>query len=71
MRNFSDEQGRTRVFVEAYRWYSADGNPRRTPLIGKRAIYGWKLSIGYHIRAHSAIIKPNGIIIPFWVCDLG
>jgi len=44
MRNFSDEQGRTRVFVEAYRWYSADGNPRRTPLIGKRAIYGWKLT---------------------------
>jgi hypothetical protein len=44
MRNFSDEQGRTRVFVEAYRWYSADGNPRRTPLIVKRAIYGWKLT---------------------------
>jgi hypothetical protein len=43
MRNFSDEQGRTRVFVEEYIWYSADGNPRRTPLSGKRAIYGWKL----------------------------
>jgi hypothetical protein len=43
MRNFSDEQGRTRVFVEAYRSYSADGNPRRTPLSGKRAIYGWNL----------------------------
>jgi hypothetical protein len=43
MRKFSDEQGRTRVFVEAYRSYSADGNSRRTPLIGKRAIYGWKL----------------------------
>jgi hypothetical protein len=43
MRSFSEEQGRTRVFVEAYRRYSADGNPRRTPLIGKRAIYGWKL----------------------------
>jgi hypothetical protein len=42
MRNFSDEPGRTRVFVEAYRSYSADGNPRRTPLSGKRAIYGWK-----------------------------
>jgi hypothetical protein len=39
MRSFSDEQGRTRVFVEAYRSYSADGNPRRTPLIGKRAIF--------------------------------
>jgi hypothetical protein len=57
MRSFSDEQGRTRVFVEVYRSYSADGlfisrrryllkppgaNPRRTPLIVKRAIYGWK-----------------------------
>ncbi|MBW2566377.1 MAG: hypothetical protein JRE24_05755 [Deltaproteobacteria bacterium] len=50
---------------------AAGANPRRTPLIGKRAIYGWKLSIGYHIRARSAIIKPSGIIIPFWVCDLG
>jgi hypothetical protein len=45
MRNFSAEQGRTRVFVEAYRSYSANGNPRRTPLIGKRAIYGWKLEM--------------------------
>ncbi len=26
------------------RWYSADANPRRTPLIGKRAIYGWKFT---------------------------
>jgi hypothetical protein len=43
MRSFSDEQGRTRVFVEVYISYSADGNPRRTPLIAKRAIYGWKL----------------------------
>jgi hypothetical protein len=46
MRSFFDEQGRTKVFVEAYRWYSADGNPRRTPLIGKRAIYGWKQAKG-------------------------
>jgi hypothetical protein len=45
MRSFSDEQGRTRVFVEVYISYSADGNLRRTPLIGKRAIYGWKLAI--------------------------
>jgi hypothetical protein len=52
---------RAGVFVEAYRSYSADGlfksrqalsskaagaNPRRTPLIVKRAIYGWKLG-GY------------------------
>ena len=24
--------------------YAADGNPRRTPLIGEKAISGWKLS---------------------------
>jgi len=29
---------------EAYLKYFEDGNPRRTPLIGKIAIYGWKLS---------------------------
>jgi hypothetical protein len=28
---------------EAYFLYVEDGNPRRTPLIGKIAIYGWKL----------------------------
>jgi hypothetical protein len=28
---------------EAYLKYVEGGNPRRTPLIGKRAIYGWKL----------------------------
>jgi hypothetical protein len=27
---------------EAYLKYVEDGNPRRTPLIGKIAIYGWK-----------------------------
>jgi hypothetical protein len=43
MSSFFDEQGRTRVFVEAYTLYSADGNPRRTLLIGKGAIYGWTL----------------------------
>ncbi len=25
---------------------AAGANPRRTPLIGKRAIYGWKLTKG-------------------------
>jgi hypothetical protein len=51
MRGFLDEQGRTRVFVEAYTEYAADGNLRRTRLIGreallgnKRAVYGWKLT---------------------------
>ena len=28
---------------EAYLKYVEGGNPRRTPLIGKIAIYGWKL----------------------------
>jgi hypothetical protein len=28
---------------EAYFSYVEGGNPRRTPLIGKIAIYGWKL----------------------------
>ena len=35
--------GQARVCVEAYIRYAADGNPRRTPLIEKIAIYGWKL----------------------------
>jgi hypothetical protein len=37
-------QGRTRVCGEAYLPYAAAGNPRRTPLRGKRAIYGRKLN---------------------------
>jgi len=28
---------------EAYLKYVKGGNPRRTPLIGKRTIYEWKL----------------------------
>jgi hypothetical protein len=43
MSGFFDEQGHTRVCGEAYMWYVAAENLRRTPLIGKRAIYGWKL----------------------------
>jgi hypothetical protein len=39
MRDFFDEQGRTKVFVEAYISYAADGDPQRTPLIGKITIY--------------------------------
>jgi hypothetical protein len=42
MRNFFDEQGRTRVFARGVRLYVEGGNPRRTPLIGKITIYGWK-----------------------------
>ena len=45
MSDFSVEQGRTRVFGEAYFLYAATGKPRRTPLSGKRAIYGWTLPI--------------------------
>jgi len=44
MSHFFVEQGRTRVFGEAYLLYAAAGNPRRTPLSGKRAIYGWTLT---------------------------
>jgi hypothetical protein len=36
----SSEQGRTRVDAEAHCSYVAGENPRRTPLRGKRAIYG-------------------------------
>ncbi len=44
MRDFFAELGRTRVFAEAYIGYVAGGNPRRTTLIEKRAISGWKLA---------------------------
>ena len=43
MSNYFDEQGSTRVYDEAYCSYVEDVNPRRTPLIGKRAISVWKL----------------------------
>ncbi len=43
MSNFFEEQGRTRVYAEAYMKYVAGENPRRTQLFGKRAISGWKL----------------------------
>ena len=43
MRNFFVEQGRTRVYKEAYFKYVEEVNPRRTQLSGKRAIYKWKL----------------------------
>jgi len=43
MSNFCSDQGRTRVFGKAYSLYAAAGNPRRTQIRAKRAIYGWKL----------------------------
>jgi hypothetical protein len=38
MRYFFDEQGRTRLFGEAYYMHAAARKPRRTLLIGKIAI---------------------------------
>ena len=46
MRNFFDEQGRTRAYDEAYWSYVEEVSLRRTQLIGKRAISGWKLING-------------------------
>jgi hypothetical protein len=43
MSNFFDEQGRTRVYEEAYFKYVDEVNPRRTQPIEKRAIDKWKL----------------------------
>jgi len=40
MRKFFGEQGRTKVFVEAYISYASDEDLRRTLLIGKISIYG-------------------------------
>jgi len=51
MSHFFVEQGRTRVFGEAYFLYAATGNPRRTPLSGKMAIYGWTpINIVYYTQ---------------------
>jgi hypothetical protein len=47
MSNFFDDQGRTRVFTEAYIKYVAGGNTRITQVVEKRAISGWtRLSFG-------------------------
>ena len=43
MSSFCPDQGRTRVFGEAYSLYAAAGNPRRTQVRAKGVIYGWKL----------------------------
>ncbi len=44
---------------EAYCSYVEDVNPRRTPLIGKRVISGWKL-----IMPHGTHIVVPGKILP-------
>ena len=37
--------------------YAADGNPRRTPLIGKKAISGWKLAkFSYCDKIHHRLL---------------
>jgi hypothetical protein len=40
----------SRCCGEAYLKYVEGGNPRRTPLIGKITIYGWKLSKKAHLQ---------------------
>jgi len=57
MRYFFDEQGRTRVFALGVRLYVEGGNPRRTPLIGKIAIYGWKLIYFYDEVLGSSFVR--------------
>jgi len=60
MSSFFDEQGGTRVCGEAYRGYVAAENPRTTPLIEKRAIYGWTLDNGL---AASHIFKAAPLLV--------
>ena len=56
----SPPQADTRVDDEAYFSYVEKVNPRRTPLIGKRAISGWKLISESHnmeIKCQIYIVK--------------
>ncbi len=49
--------------------YAADGNPRRTPLIGKRAILGWKLyailSISFNLSS-SLFFETGTDVLSSW-----
>jgi hypothetical protein len=71
MRILCSEQGRTRVYAEAYFSYVAGENPRRTPLRGKRAIYGWKLTkktigpINQGVFWAQALQHPSSQPLPF------
>ena len=56
MSNFCPDQGRTRVYGEAYSLYAAAENPRRTQIRAKRAIYGWKLD------SKSSIFQYQGVL---------
>jgi len=55
---FFDDQGRTRVFAEAYIWYVAGGNQRRTQFIGKRAISGWTW-LSFRSQTKSSVNKKD------------
>jgi hypothetical protein len=60
--HFCSEQGRTRVYAKAYFSYVAGENPRRAPLRGKKAIYGWKLDSTKRKmpqRIHVSKFKPD------------
>ena len=50
--------GQARVYAETYFLYVAGKNPRRTPLSGKMAIYGWTLIDG--IDAFGQAGNPSG-----------
>ena len=51
MSKFCPDQGRTRVYGEAYSLYAAAEKPRRTQIRAKRAIYEWKLARIFHAPA--------------------
>jgi hypothetical protein len=62
MSNFCPDQGRTRVYGEAYSLYAAAENPRRTQIRAKRAIYGWKLIKHVSWTTSRSVVKS---MIPF------
>ena len=65
MSDFFAEQGRTMIFGEAYFLYAATGKPRRTPLSGKMAIYGWtidNMTVQRHNFANSSCNSSKGCL---------
>ncbi len=61
MSNFGPDQGRTRVYGEAYFLYAVAENPRRTPSRAKRAIYGWALAKACGRERSKSGKEPNWI----------
>jgi hypothetical protein len=53
MKDFFDEQGLTKAFVAATISYAADGDLRRTLLIGKITIYSITMIDNPHLFAHN------------------